>query len=241
MQRMAAHQAPQCQPAALECAEARDRFHRIDRTRRMEATGRTDQWTDQALVATQHQDNQAIYHYSFMPTGSYWRLFTRGMCAPVSPCIQVRKNRNRNAVAAVAGAGYNSALSRYRVALQGLTKGALLFPVEAPTLAVRTLAGCFGNLAGPPRSSFEGTEDTSLVAAKKPAKKAAKATKKPAAKAAPKKSAAKKPVAKPAAKKAAPAKKPVAKKPVAKKAAPAKKPVVKKAAPAKAAAKKVSP
>src|SRR5687768_2249730 len=139
MQRMAAHQAPQCQPAALECAEARDRFHRIDRTRRMEAAGWTDQWTDPALVATQHQDKQAIYHDSFMPTGSYWRLFMRGLCAPVSPCIQVRgklrKNCNRNAVAAVAGAGYNSALSRYRVALQGLTKGALLFPVETPTLA----------------------------------------------------------------------------------------------------------
>lgn len=211
----------------------------------MEATGGTDQRTDPALVATQHQDKQAIYHDSFMPTGSYWRQCIEGInCARFamySSAGQSGKNRNGNAVAAVAGAGYNSALSRNRVALQGLTKGALLFPVETPTLAVRTFAGCFDNLAGSPRSSFEGTEDTPLVAAKKPAKKAAKATKKPAAKAAPKKSAAKKPVAKPAAKKAAPAKKPVAKKPVAKKAVPAKKPVAKKVVPVKAPAKKVVP
>src|SRR5687767_8866179 len=72
---MAAHQPSHCQPAALERTEARDRFHRIHRARGMKAAGWTDQWTDPALVATQHQDEQAIYHDSFMPTGSYWRLF----------------------------------------------------------------------------------------------------------------------------------------------------------------------
>src|SRR5688572_23010676 len=98
MQGMAARQSPHRQPAALECAEARDRFHRIHRARRVEAARGTDQWTDPALVATQHQDEQAIYHDSFMPTGSYWRLFTRGMCAPVSPCIQVRGNYGKTAI-----------------------------------------------------------------------------------------------------------------------------------------------
>jgi len=45
----------------------------------MEAAGGPEQGADPALVATQHQDEQAIYHDSFMPSGSYWRQCVQGL------------------------------------------------------------------------------------------------------------------------------------------------------------------
>jgi DnaK suppressor protein len=112
------------------------------------------------------------------------------------------------AVAAVGPRGYNSALSRLKGTERrcGITSPRRIGATRQTHLSRGTYSGLYGR-----RSS--SSEDYSLVAVKKPAKKAAKAAKKTTSPAA--KTAARKPAAAKSAPKKAPAK-PAAKKPVAK-------------------------
>ena len=59
MEGMAAADAADRQPAALECAEPADRLHRIFRTAGHEPATGAEQGADPALVAAQQGDEQA--------------------------------------------------------------------------------------------------------------------------------------------------------------------------------------
>src|SRR4249919_3364467 len=85
VQGMAAQHPARGKPAALDRAEARNGFHRVNRAGGMEAAGGSQQRAEPAFVASQHQDKEAIYHDSFMPAGSYLAAMHREhWFAPVS-------------------------------------------------------------------------------------------------------------------------------------------------------------
>src|SRR5690606_35799282 len=88
---MAAADAPQRQPAALERAEPRDRGHRVLRATGHATAARAQQRAEQARVAAQEEDEQACDHDNWSARRSPWRV-----------------------VAAMVLAGYNSALSRLK-------------------------------------------------------------------------------------------------------------------------------
>src|SRR5690606_18175464 len=88
---VAAADAPQRQPAALERTKPRDRGHRVLRATRHETAARAQQRAEQALVAAQEEDEQACDHDNWTARRAHWRV-----------------------VAAMVLAGYNSTLSRLK-------------------------------------------------------------------------------------------------------------------------------
>ena len=101
MQRMATADAADRKPAALDRAEARNRGHRVLRTRRHKAAVRTQPGAEPAFVTTQDTDEKAIDH---------------DVCRYAAPL-------RKRAVAAVGPAGYNSALSRLKGTQGSVARG----------------------------------------------------------------------------------------------------------------------
>src|SRR5690606_26826669 len=91
VERMAAANAPQRQPAALERAETRNRGHRVLRAGRHETAARAQQGAEPALVAAQEGNEQACDHDN-------WTARRAHSCKG----------------AGMVPAGYNSALSRLK-------------------------------------------------------------------------------------------------------------------------------
>ena len=62
MEGMATADAPQRQPTALQWAEATDGLHRVFRTTGRKAAARSQQWTDEALVKPQNENEETADH-----------------------------------------------------------------------------------------------------------------------------------------------------------------------------------